>query len=431
MNMREWRLTCGCRDNYQDGTVTCSQCGTWIKYRWGPGIGTTKLKCPVCGAVIYSSPTSGPQAGWGFVILNYKTPSGSSQPGQDTDIPKATDQSDGQRSDSIGVPPIPSTVRSGLRQTLVALWKNHRGKKLRGTIRLFHALGIWVKTKDGRTLCLLEPKIPKDWLVEDYWDFVNRVAGHWNVEAVGQIVGPFACLGAKYVGSTSELLHKLGALGPVAQSPTLPANIQSGLAQLLLKCLRDPGKPLSWWKGFSACGLWFEHADGTVWKLPEGKIPSHWTAGEYAQYVLSIARSPHVVRIGQIGEFLGIPVFFKQAIQAANTEEFKERAWTPPETIQPQPEPTPEPEPPFTPLPEPAPEPAPQPSPAPSPEPTPGPTPGPSPQPSPIPQPFPQPPLQPWPYAPPYLQGVSWDKVILYGGIALVGLGLIFLLRRK
>lgn len=417
MSMWEWKLACGCRDNYQDATVTCGQCGTWIKYRWGPGIGTTKLKCPVCGAVIYSSPTSGPQAGWGFVVLDYN-PSGFPEP---QDIPKDADRSDGQSSGSTDTPPIASTVRSGLRQTLMALWRNHRGKRLRGTIRLLHALGIWVKTRDGRTLCLLEPKIPKDWFVEDYWDFVNRVANHPNAEAVGQIVGPLACLGAKYVGSTSELLHELG---PMAQSPTLPANIQSGLAQLLLKCLRDPGKPLSWWKGFSACGLWFEHADGTVWKLPEGKIPSHWSAGEYAQYVLSIAHSPHVVRIGQIGEFLGLPVFFKQAIQATNTEEFKERAWTPPETIQPQPEPTPEPEPPFQLLPEPAPEPTPQPSPTPSPEPTPGPTSGPIPQPGPA--------LQA--YAPPYWpywQGVSWDKVALYGGIVLVGLGLIFLLRRK
>ena len=85
---------------------------------------------------------------------------------------------------------------------------------------------------------------------------------------------------------------------------SLPANVQPGLALLLRNCLQHPNAHISWHKAFGACGLWFEHADGTVWKLPEAMIPSHWTAGEYAQFVLSVAQSPHVVRIGQIGEFL-------------------------------------------------------------------------------------------------------------------------------
>jgi hypothetical protein len=93
--------------------------------------------------------------------------------------------------------------------------------------------------------------------------------------------------------------------------------------------------------GSAALGLWYRHADGTIYTLPEGKLPRHWNCAQWVDYVVKIVKSPHVVEVGQIGEFLGISTFWEQHIELNDVQEFINRAYTAPVTITPEPTPPP------------------------------------------------------------------------------------------
>ena len=318
--LTEWRLACGGSSAYRDGTVTCPRDGTWIKYRWGPGLGSPHLKCPTCRAGIYTSPTAGPYAGWGFVILDYRAAG----------------------SDSGGTTPPPDS-------------------------------GSTPPPSDGGTAP------PSD-------------------------------------GGTS------GGVNP----PPYPDTILPGLRARLDWCFRNPNYTTGFAKIIQALGLWFTHADGTVYMLREAKIPPDWTLYQYGNYVISIASSPYVVEVGPINEFFGWEVLWKLhrrgAIEAAGPDDFKQRAYMAPETITPQPPETPPPS-------ETPPEPPVDTEPAPPPSTGPG-TPPPSAPPE-------YPPYQPPSYPPAYGPSeptqapAGYDRYILYGGIALAGLGVILLLTRR
>jgi len=89
--------------------------------------------------------------------------------------------------------------------------------------------------------------------------------------------------------------------------------------------------------GGAALGLWYRHADGTIYTLNEEDLPKSWNGAQYIDYVVKLVKSPYVVEVGQIGEALGLPMFWKQHVRLRSVQEFIDRAYTRPVTIQPQP----------------------------------------------------------------------------------------------
>jgi len=101
----------------------------------------------------------------------------------------------------------------------------------------------------------------------------------------------------------------------------------------------------------AALGLWYQHADGGIYTLYESDLPWSWNGTQYIDFVVKLVKSPYVIKIGQIGEAWGMPFFLQKNIRLRSAQEFIDRAYTPPQAIQPSPTPTPSPTPGSTPSP--------------------------------------------------------------------------------